>query len=88
MSLAFISRALNQSCAAILSAAGEPGALQYILGGSWPITRKDIPEPSHGRVSRENFRSVYVVKGVEACSQICYLTGKESNVIAVFITLF
>ena len=62
--ITFISRALNQSCAAIQSASGEPGALQHILGVSWPPTRKDIPEPSHGRVLREKFRSVYVVKGV------------------------
>ena len=43
---------------------GKPGALQHILGVSWPPTRKDIPEPSHGRVLREKFRSVYVVKGI------------------------
>ena len=49
---------------AIQSSLGEPGALQYILGVSWPPTPKDIPEPGHGRVFREKFRSVYVVKGV------------------------
>ena len=43
-----------------------------ISGVSWPPTYKDIPEPSRGRVFREKFRSVYVVKGDEACSQICY----------------
>ena len=32
---------------------------QYLILGS-----KDIPEPSHSRVFREKFRSVYVVKGV------------------------
>ena len=39
-------------------------SLEYISGISWPPTPKDIPEPSHGRVFREKFRSVYVVKGV------------------------
>ena len=31
---------------------------------SWPPTPKDIPEPSHGRVFCEKFRSVYEVKDV------------------------
>ena len=48
----------------IQSSLGEPGALQYVLGVSRPPSPKDIPEPSHGRVFREKFRSVYVVKGV------------------------
>ena len=34
------------------------------FGVSGPPTPKDIPEPSHSRVYREKFRSVYVVKGV------------------------
>ena len=34
------------------------------LGVSWPPTPEDIPDPSHGRVFREKFRSVNVVKGV------------------------
>ena len=33
-------------------------------GRCWPLTPKNIPEPSHGTVFREKFRSVYVVKGV------------------------
>ena len=36
----------------------------YAAGESWPPTLEDIPEPSHGRVFREKFRSVHVVKGV------------------------
>ena len=39
-------------------------SFEYILGVSWPPTPKDIPEPSHGRVFREKFRSAYVSKGV------------------------
>ena len=39
-------------------------SLEYISGVSWPPTPEDIPDPSHGRVFREKFRSVYVVKGV------------------------
>ena len=39
-------------------------SLEHISGVSWPSTPKDFPEPSHGRVSRERFHSVYVVKGV------------------------
>ena len=34
------------------------------FGVSWPPTLKDIPGPGHGRVFREKFCSVYVVKGV------------------------
>ena len=34
------------------------------FGGQLAPTPKDIPDPSHGRVFREKFRSVYVVKGV------------------------
>ena len=49
---------------AIQSTLGEPGALEYILEVNWPPTPKDILEPSHGRVFREKFCSVYVVKGV------------------------
>ena len=39
--------------------------LRMPQGDSWPPTPEDIPEPSHGRVFREKFRSVYVVKGVQ-----------------------
>ena len=39
-------------------------SLEYISGGSWPPTPKDISEPSHGRVFCERFHFVYVVKGV------------------------
>ena len=39
-------------------------SLEYISRVSWPPTPKDIMEPSHGRVLREKFRSVYVAKGV------------------------
>ena len=35
-----------------------------INGGQLTPTPEDILEPSHGRVFREKFRSVYVVKGV------------------------
>ena len=38
--------------------------LRMPQGDSWPPNPEDIPEPSHGRVLREKFRSVYVVKGV------------------------
>ena len=38
--------------------------LRMPQGDSWPPTPEDIPEPSHGRVFREKFRSVYVVKGI------------------------
>ena len=48
----------------IQSALGEPGALEFISGDSWPSTTKEIPEPSNGRVFPEKFRPVYVVKGV------------------------
>ena len=30
----------------------------------------DIPEPSHGRVFREKFHSVYVVKGIWSFARI------------------
>ena len=33
-------------------------SLEYVWGVSWPLTPKDIPEPSHGRVFREKYRSV------------------------------
>ena len=36
----------------------------YISGVSCPSTHYDIQKPSHGRVFREKFHSVYVVKGV------------------------
>ena len=35
-----------------------------LQGDSWHPTPEDIPEPSHGRVFCEKFRSAYVVKGV------------------------
>ena len=34
------------------------------FGGQLAPNYKDIPDPSHGRIFREKFRSVYVVKGV------------------------
>ena len=36
------------------------------LGGGWQLAPnpKDISEPSRGRVTREKFQSIYVVKGV------------------------
>ena len=39
---------------------------KYAAGGGAADTPtpEDIPEPSHGRVFREKFRSVYVVTGV------------------------
>ena len=37
---------------------------KYAAGGQLTPTPEDIPESSHGRVFREKFRSVYVVKGV------------------------
>ena len=39
---------------------------KYAAGGQLTPTPEDIPEPSHGRVSAEKFRSVYVVKGVSS----------------------
>ena len=39
-------------------------ASEYIWWGHPAPNLKDIPEPSHGRVLREKFHSVYVVKGV------------------------
>ena len=39
-------------------------SLEYIPGVSWGSTPEDIPDPSHGRVFCEKFRTVYVVKGV------------------------
>ena len=51
---------------AIQSALGEPGALEYISGITWPPTPKDIPELCHASVLRERFRSVYVVKSVQS----------------------
>ena len=36
----------------------------YAAGGQLTPTPEDIPEPSHSRVFREKFHSVYVVKGV------------------------
>ena len=38
--------------------------LRMLWGIAGPRTPEDIPEPSHGRVFREKFRFVYVVKGV------------------------
>ena len=47
------------------SALREPQvSLEYISGVSWPPTPEYIPDPSHGRVFCEKFRSVYVMKGV------------------------
>ena len=36
----------------------------YAAGGQLTPNPWGYPEPSHGRVFREKFRSVYVVKGV------------------------
>ena len=44
-------------------ALGQPCGLS---GGQLAPTPKDTPAPNHGRVSRENLRSVYVVKGVRS----------------------
>ena len=38
--------------------------LSIFWGSAGPPTPEDIPDPSHGRVFHEKFRSVYVVKGV------------------------
>ena len=38
--------------------------LKHAKGDSWHPTPEDIREPSHGRVFRDRFCSVYVVKGV------------------------
>ena len=45
-------------------ARGEPGALEFISGVIWHPIPKDISDPTHGRVLREKFRSVYMVMGV------------------------
>ena len=58
---------------------GELGALQYILGVSWPPTPKDIPEPSHGRVYREKFRSVHVVKCVWSLLKDLFFNRKKKH---------
>ena len=50
----------------IQSALGEPGALEYISGVSWPPNPKDIPEPSNGRDFPEKIRPVNEVKGVRS----------------------
>ena len=42
---------------------GSPEHLS-IYRGQLATILKDIPEPSHCRVFREKFRSVYVMKGV------------------------
>ena len=39
-------------------------SLEYVSGVSWPPTPKDFQEPSHDRVFREKFPSVYAVKAV------------------------
>ena len=60
----------------ILSFVKQWVSLEYISVVSWPPDPKDILERSHGRVSREKFCSVHVVKGVRSLrSQICYSTG-------------
>ena len=33
-------------------------SLEYILRVAWPWTPKEIPEPSHGRVFCEKFRTI------------------------------
>ena len=38
--------------------------LEYISVCSWPPTPDYIPDPSHGRIFREKFCSVYMVKGI------------------------
>ena len=38
--------------------------LNMLRGTAGPQSPDDIREPSHGRVDREKFRSIYVVKGV------------------------
>ena len=50
--------------------------LEFISAISWPTTPKDIPKPkpSHGRVFRERFHSVYVVKGVSSLLIDMFLT--------------
>ena len=47
-------------------------SLEYISGVSWPSKPMDISEPSHGRVFRKKFCSVYVVKGVLRCLKLAH----------------
>ena len=54
-------------------------SLEYISGVSWPPTPEDIPDPSHGRVFREKFCSVYVVKGVWSLLTDLLLNRQNSN---------
>ena len=55
-----------------------------LRGDSWPPTPEDIPEPSHGRVFREKFRSVYVVKGVWSLLTDLFLNRWNNNVVNFF----
>ena len=64
-SMGFAAKSLWVAAESPILSLVEPMSLAWvILGVSWPPTPKDIPEPSHGRVFCEKFRSVYVVKGV------------------------
>ena len=57
--------------------------LRMPQGDSWPPTPEDIPDPSHGRVFREKFSSVYVVKGVWSL-----LTDLLLNRLVIFLCVF
>ena len=57
-----------------------------LQGDSWPPTPEDIPEPSYGRVFREKFRSVYVVKGVWSLLTDLFLNRQTNyNVLSAYL---
>ena len=56
-----------------------------IFRGCWPPTPEDILDPSHGRVFREKFRSVYVVKG---CLKLAHRSVIKQDMIFSFLISF